>query len=39
LVAFDGPESQQGSVYENQALFDFNGQALPALRELGSSTP
>jgi len=38
LVAFDGPESQQGSVYENQALFDFNGQALPALRELGSST-
>ncbi len=29
LVAFDGPESKNGSVWENQAIFDFNYQLLP----------
>ncbi|MGB7787082.1 MAG: glycosyl hydrolase 53 family protein [Salinimicrobium sp.] len=32
LVAWNGPESKQGSPWENQALFDFNNQALPALK-------
>lgn len=32
MVAFDGPESTNGSPWENQALFDFNFQATPALQ-------
>ena len=39
LVAYDGPQSQNGSPYENQALFNFNGVALPALTALGSNNP
>lgn len=39
LVAYDGPQSQNGSPYENQALFNFNGVALPALTVLGSNNP
>ena len=31
LIAWDGPESSEGSPWENQALFDFNNQALPVL--------
>ena len=31
LIAWDGPESNEGSPWENQALFDFNNQALPVL--------
>ncbi len=31
-VAFDGPTSTSGSYWENQSLFDFNFQAVPALR-------
>ena len=30
-VAFKGPLSTNGSSYENQALFDFNNKALPAM--------
>jgi arabinogalactan endo-1,4-beta-galactosidase len=30
-VAFKGPYSQSGSPWENQALFDFNNQALPVI--------
>lgn len=36
LVAYKGPQSQSGSPYENQALFDFSGKAVPALYELGA---
>ena len=31
LIAWNGEESTAGSPWENQALFDFNNQALPAL--------
>ena len=30
-VAFDGPQSTEGSPWENQALFDFDFKTLPAL--------
>jgi arabinogalactan endo-1,4-beta-galactosidase len=30
-VAWKGPQSTSGSPWENQALFDFNHKALPAL--------
>lgn len=30
-IAFRGPEAETGSSWENQALFDFNNKALPAL--------
>ena len=30
-VAFDGPESKEGSLWENQACFDFAFKALPVL--------
>jgi len=33
LVAFDGPTSQNGSPWENQALFDFSLKSLPVLKE------
>ena len=36
LVAYKGPQAQDGSPYENQALFDFTGKAVPALYELGA---
>ena len=32
MVAFDGPTSQSGSPWENQALYDFNNKALPVLK-------
>ena len=32
LVAFDGPQSKNGSPWENQALFDFNNRALPVIQ-------
>lgn len=35
LVAYKGPQSQEGSPYENQALFNFHGVALPVIRALG----
>ena len=35
LVAYKGPEATDGSPYENQALFNFQGIALPALKTLG----
>jgi arabinogalactan endo-1,4-beta-galactosidase len=31
LIAFEGPESPNGSPWENQALFDFNNKALPVI--------
>lgn len=31
LIAWNGSESTEGSPWENQALFDFNNQALPVL--------
>ena len=31
LVAWNGEESTEGSPWENQALFDFNNQALPVI--------
>jgi len=34
LIAWDGPESTEGSPWENQALFDFDLKALPALQEI-----
>lgn len=33
LIAFDGPQSTNGSPWENQALFDFQNKAVPALSE------
>ena len=35
LVPWKGPQAQDGSVYENQALFSFQGVALPVINELG----
>lgn len=35
LVPWKGPQAQDGSVYENQALFSFHGVALPVITELG----
>ena len=32
LIAWKGPQSLEGSPWENQALFDFNNTALPALQ-------
>ena len=32
LIAWVGSESTEGSAWENQALFDFNSQALPVLQ-------
>ncbi|HCP41239.1 MAG TPA: arabinogalactan endo-1,4-beta-galactosidase, partial [Cryomorphaceae bacterium] len=37
LVAYKGTQAQDGSPYENQALFSFNGVALPAISVLGSN--
>lgn len=34
LVAYKGPQAQDGSPYENQALFNFNGVALPVVESL-----
>ena len=33
LIAWDGENSENGSVWENQALFDFNNVELPVLQE------
>lgn len=33
LIAFDGPESENGSPWENQALYDFNNKALPVMND------
>jgi arabinogalactan endo-1,4-beta-galactosidase len=35
LVAWKGPEAADGSPWENQALFDFENNALPALKVFG----
>jgi arabinogalactan endo-1,4-beta-galactosidase len=35
LVSFNGPKSKDGSPWENQALYDFGNNALPALEVLG----
>ena len=35
LIAWKGPQANDASPWENQALFDFNYQALPALHVLG----
>ena len=34
-IAWKGAQATDGSPWENQALFDFNNQALPTLRTLG----
>ncbi|MDX2128992.1 MAG: glycosyl hydrolase 53 family protein [Chloroherpetonaceae bacterium] len=34
-VSFKGAQATNGSPYENQALWDFQNRALPAIRELG----
>ena len=36
LVPYMGPQSQDGSPYENQALFNFNGVELPVISALGN---
>jgi arabinogalactan endo-1,4-beta-galactosidase len=36
LVAWRGNQATDGSVWENQALFDFENKELPALREIGT---
>ena len=33
LIAWDGENSDSGSVWENQALFDFENKELPVLQE------
>ena len=33
LIAWEGENSENGSVWENQALFDFNNVELPVLQE------
>ena len=33
LIAWDGINSENGSVWENQALFDFDNKELPTLQE------
>tara|TARA_B100001287_G_scaffold171851_1_gene144667 strand:+ start:42 stop:1118 length:1077 start_codon:yes stop_codon:yes gene_type:complete len=33
LIAWDGGSSENGSVWENQAIFDFNNTELPVLKE------
>jgi arabinogalactan endo-1,4-beta-galactosidase len=33
LIAWDGENSENGSVWENQALFDFDNTELPVLQE------
>ena len=33
LIAWDGENSESGSVWENQALFDFENKELPVLQE------
>ncbi len=33
LIAWKGNSSTEGSTWENQALFDFNNEALPVLSE------
>ena len=33
MIAWKGPQSTNGSAWENQALFDFQNRALPALEE------
>jgi arabinogalactan endo-1,4-beta-galactosidase len=38
LIAWDGPESRNGSPWENQALFDFQNRALPVLQEFTFET-
>ncbi len=35
LIAFDGPESQDGSPWENLALYGFNNRALPVMEAFG----
>ena len=35
LIAWKGPQSTTASVWENQALFDFDNRAVPALTEFG----
>ncbi len=35
LVAFDGPESNEGSPWENQALYGFNNHALEVMDVIG----
>ena len=29
MISWDGPESNNGSVWENQAIFDFDNRMLP----------
>lgn len=36
LIAWRGDQASDGSVWENQALFDFNNKALPVLEEFKS---
>jgi arabinogalactan endo-1,4-beta-galactosidase len=36
LIAWKGPQATDGSAWENQALFDFNSKALPALKEFAA---
>jgi arabinogalactan endo-1,4-beta-galactosidase len=37
LVAYNGPQAQDGSAWENQAVFDFNNKALPVVYEFNFS--
>ena len=37
MISWDGPESKNGSVWENQAVFDFENKELPVLQEFDLS--
>jgi len=36
LIAFDGPTSENGSPWENQAFYDFDNKALPVIESFNS---
>ena len=37
MISWDGPESENGSVWENQAIFDFENKELPVMMEFNLS--
>ena len=39
MISWDGPESKNGSVWENQAVFGFDDKALPVLKEFDITDP
>jgi arabinogalactan endo-1,4-beta-galactosidase len=37
MISWDGSESENGSVWENQAIFNFENKELPVLMEFNLS--